>query len=81
VPQAQSDGSIKPASNCHVSGTITTCDPIREKFLGSGYPMQALAFQTKPGAAIGRSGTLTVTVDGDEFDPVVGTATITVAPA
>ncbi|MEV8503327.1 hypothetical protein AB0368_00690 [Actinoplanes sp. NPDC051475] len=71
------DGEPHPAPYCTPDGTILTCDLGTRSNWALGLPNMVV--EAKPGAEIGRSGKLTMTVTGDGIEPLVATPTVTVA--
>ncbi|HEX8626774.1 MAG TPA: hypothetical protein VF755_01215, partial [Catenuloplanes sp.] len=77
VPSFNENGPPTPAKNCTTAGTRITCDNGSMWYGGPTLPY--LVVQAKPGAEIGRSGKLTITVTADGIAPLVATPKITVA--
>jgi hypothetical protein len=83
VPAVGSDGTIEPDDHqCRRQGAITTCK-LGTRAPTSWFPLPFIVVQAAPGAEVGRSGTLRVTVTGDTesgvaVGPLVATPTVTV---
>lgn len=69
-------GIPSPAKYCTTAGTLLTCD-LGDRSV-NGW-LAWLTVQARPGAALGRSGRLKVTVSADGLAPLVATPKITVA--
>jgi LPXTG-motif cell wall-anchored protein len=80
LPQyAPATGKITPQPDCTVAGAITTC-PVEVFAATNGtWLVPHLVTASKPGAKLGRQGTLTVTLTAKEIKPLVATSTVTVA--
>jgi hypothetical protein len=88
VPSIRSDGSIEPDDHqCHRQGAVTTCD-LGTRAPTSWFPLPLIVVHSAPGAVVGRSGTLRITVTGTSepsttrpggpVGPLVATPTVTV---
>jgi hypothetical protein len=85
VPSVGSDGVIRPdTQQCAQQGTVTVC-AIGDRAPNSWFPLPYIVVQANPGATVGSSGTLRISVTGRTetgapAGPAVATPTVTVVP-